>query len=183
VSVSTREGGTEALDGAGGDDFGAVFAPPSSARSPGLPRGEPRGGRREAEIDELRDTAPVDHDVARLHVAVHDAHLVDRPQPLEDLEDRGQHLAQAERPSLFDARGERLPRQELHHDEGAAILDAAVEHTDHVRMIHGRQRAGLAHEIVLALPERERVLAKHLDGDRALRHTMTPAVDGAEASP
>jgi hypothetical protein len=107
----------------------------------------------DAEVDQLHHVLVVGHvgqeDVLRLEVAVHDTARVGVGEGLEHVEHDRNQLAVGDplARGLLDARGQRLALQELHHQEGDAVLpDAEVENLDDVGMLDASRRPRLALE-------------------------------------
>ncbi len=57
---------------------------------------------RDPEVGDLRRSVQVDDDVVRLHVPVHDAVLVREREPVRDLADEGERVADGQRPLPLD---------------------------------------------------------------------------------
>jgi hypothetical protein len=75
---------------------------------------------RRREVQDLDDVQQRDEHVVRLHVAVDDANLVRRVQPAGDPV-RVLQRPQRVQPPLHQALGQRLARQQLHHQEEEAL--------------------------------------------------------------
>ena len=103
----------------------------------------------EAEVADPDAPLPVDEDVVRLEVAVHDAGGVGRGQALAGAAIDVEHLAPAAlRAGQPAAQG--LPGHELHRHEDLVAVRADVEDSDHVRMRQLGQRVGLAQDAAVA---------------------------------
>ena len=120
----------------------------------------------EAEVEELHDlearALAREEDVLGLEVAMHDAEVVRGPHRGHHLREDPRALRGVEAPSLREPPRERLSLEEVHHHERRAVLELEeVAHVDHVRVVDGGRRPGLAQEplsVVLALtvlPEEE----------------------------
>ncbi len=93
------------------------------------------GQVRQAEVGDLHLLLAVDHDVARLDVAVHHAVPMRVGQPGEDLFADLQHLLRREFSLPAQAVLQRLALDVLHHDEIGLAFAAAVNHADDIRVI------------------------------------------------
>jgi hypothetical protein len=153
---------------------------------------------REPEVGELHGAARGHHQVARLHVAMHDAASVrerERARAGEDdpeREGRARQVVCPPREVLARERARVHAREPLHDDAGEALAlvvdPREVEHGDHVRMVEERRgRLGLALEelrgrrIVLDL-RRARALERHVATEHAVLgdpNLAEPAVRGA----
>ncbi len=144
------------------------------------------GHLRDAEVEDLDDVAlPValdQHDVLGLEVAMDDAGGVRVLEPAQDLamdreRPRGRH-----RPGR-DRLGQRLARQELHHQEQRALGRAAeVGDGDDVRVREPAGRLGLALEAARELFLAAQLGQQHLDREIAPHHRVLGAVHGAHAA-
>ena len=113
--------------------------------------GRVRGGPGQAEIEDLDAAAAAfQPDVGRLDVAVDQAVLVGRRQPLGDLPADAQHLGDGQLASRASRRSSSgSPLQELHGQEGHAAVLADLVDGDDVVVLDGGRGLGLAQE---ALP-------------------------------
>ncbi len=129
---------------------------------------------------EVHEPAAVrgEEEVRRLHVAVDDAGVVQRGEPLEEVEGEVDGLGCGQRPTP-KARGESLAREQLHHDERLALVLADFEDRAEVRVADPRRRARLAQEA----PSRRVVRAlQHLQRDLAPQLLVLREVHAAHAA-
>lgn len=128
-----------------------------------------------------------DDDVVGLHVAVHDADLVNRAEGVaqitEDLHrapNGNEHVVV--RRVLADDHGEVHPDDELHREVRGLLVQAKRVDVDHVLVAHGGERGGFAAEAlsivrVLSSQELERARALKVHVDRAVEHAHAAAAD------
>ena len=102
------------------------------------------GGFSQAEVEQLR-AGLRQHDVPRLHVAMHDAQPMRRIERSHDLVGIGQCLRERNRAAL-EARGQGLAFQVFHDEEGDAVLVADIVDRTDVRMDESSDRLRLAVE-------------------------------------
>ena len=86
------------------------------------------------------------HDVGRLHVAMHHTAAVCSVQCFGDLRPDVHHTTQRQRTVAAQQAVGVHPVDELHGDPRVAVLDAAIEHSDDVRVVQPRDGLGLALE-------------------------------------
>ncbi len=140
------------------------------------------GQVRQAEVGDLHLLLAVDHDVARLDVAVHHAVPVRVGQSGEDLFADLQHLVRREFSLPAQAILQRLALDVLHHDEIGLAFAAAVNHADDVRVIQvGEDRRfplePLDEELVLG-----EIFRKDFDGDGAVEGQLPAAENDGHAA-
>ncbi len=146
----------------------------------------------DAEVEHLHDAVRAHHDVLGLHVAVHEAPLVGRPEGARSVH----HPAELRVPGhrrVADVGSQALADDELHREEHLAVGLADVEHGDGVRVIERRRGARFAHDegrrvgrrvrIAPPLGERgDRVDAQHLERDAPRKTRVVRAVHVGHAS-
>ena len=108
----------------------------SSSEAPG---GSRLGELGQSEIEELDAALGVDHDVAGLEIAVHDAGGVRLGQRAGDLDGVAQDLLEPHAP-LGDELAERLAVHVLHGDEVSAVLRGDVVDGDDIGIVEGARR-------------------------------------------
>ncbi len=127
----------------------------------------------QAEVQQLGAGAR-QHDVGRLEIAMDHAVAMRPVERIGDLGAVADDLVRRQRPAR-QAAGQRLAFEVLHDEEGDAVLLAdVVEHAD-VRVVQGRDRAGLAVEPLTQLRVVREDGREDLDGDRPVE----PGVAGA----
>ena len=99
----------------------------------------------EAEVEDLDDAVPGDHQVLGLQVPVHDPARVGGGQALGDLGGDLERLLERRR-SAVEQLAHGLSVDELHRDVGDAVGRADVVDRDDVGMVQGRGGAGLGLE-------------------------------------
>ena len=141
----------------------------------GVPTGVEGAG--DAEVGELHDTVGPHEDVGRLDVTVHDASLVGDAERERGLAEDRANLARLERRALCEDLGQRLAVDELHDEEGQAVVLAVVEDRGDV----GVQEAGGVHGLVTEAEGEEALVvgvgAHDLDRDAALEHVVDAGPD------
>ncbi|MDQ3035891.1 MAG: class I SAM-dependent methyltransferase, partial [Myxococcota bacterium] len=137
---------------------------------------------RDAEVEQLDELHPADalHEhVLGLEIAMHDAALVRGRERGEHLHRDALHAPLGHPPLPLEQRAERLALEQVHHEEGAPVLDAEVGDLRDVRM---RQRRG---ELRLALEARDDLgvlrdlRTQHLDRDGSAERLLHACVHGA----
>jgi hypothetical protein len=122
-------------------------------------------------------------DVARLDVAVDQAALVRRRQPLGDLPADAQHLVQRQRPPGPDqALLQRLAAEQRHRQERHPPVLIDLVHRDDVVVLDGRDRLGLAHEAPAGVLVRGQLRPDHLERDVPLEAQVLGQEDDAHAA-
>src|SRR5262249_44595640 len=117
-----------------------------------------------------------DEDVRGLDIAVDDSLLVGGPKRIADLYAKIQELAHGQR-FVANAVPERLPFQELHHQEGLAVKIADVVNRANARVIQrGRSTSLLPKPVKRHAVGGERLRQK-LDRNRALEAWVVGFVD------
>ena len=102
-------------------------------------------GVRDAEVADHRRSVLGDEDVARLHVAVHDPHLVRRRERRADLRPDPRRLSRGQRAVLAQQDRQRRRLDELHHDARLALVLDDIEHGHRVRVVQAGGDARLPH--------------------------------------
>ena len=141
------------------------------------------GQARHPEVHDLHRPVFLDEDVGGLDVAVDDAGLVGVGEPGQHLHDHRHLPLDGHRRGLAHRLLEVLALQELHRDEGRAVgVAAEVEDGDQVRVLHLRDRPGLASEALLELGV-VRDLGDHdLEGHVAVEDGVVGEVDLAHGA-
>ena len=134
------------------------------------------------EVRHLRGAAPVDEDVVRLDVTVHDPELVRERERAGDLAGEVQGESDRKRPDALDHRLQVLAVDVLEDDELTLLPLASVDDRDDVRMRETGNRARLAAEALDVLGVAPEVLVEHLDGHATLEHGVVRPVDGRHAA-
>ena len=101
----------------------------------GLGEGRIRGDPGDAEVGELHLPGPVDQDVGRLDVAVHDPRGVCGGQGVGGLHEQRCRLVGGEGTAFAHQPPEVDPVDVLHHQPPGVVVDDRVEDRDHVRMV------------------------------------------------
>ena len=137
----------------------------------------------DAEVEELGDHLAageaVEEDVARLDVAVDDPLVVRQREGAGHVADRRQHVERPEGAGALEDGVERVAREQLHHQEGRAVLGVAdVEHVDDARVADAPADAGLGEEAL----DGGGILggdagSHHLDGDLAAEGVVDRSPD------
>ena len=162
---------------------GARAGPPSrrSTRPAGAPdwqRDDPLDRHLgEAEVDELDDVVRAldEHHVARLHVAVDDAHRVRRGERRGDLPGDARPRAPAGAGPRLMTLAQRLAADVLEHEEVRAVVELAeVGGRGHVGVGHVRAGDGLALEARDELGQVLGLGVEHLDRDPLLEGRWSP---------
>ena len=135
----------------------------------------------EAEVEDLHGAVARDHEVLGLQVAVNQARLVRRREPLRHLAQQLEGLPDGKEAARGDM-PERLALDELHGEERLAPRLADLEDRDDVPMVQGRRRAGLADEAPKVLGVGEEVGPEHLDRDLAPEPLVAGPVDLSHAA-
>ena len=141
--------------------------------------GDPRGAEEagDAEVGEPDRAVVVQHEVRRLHVAMHDALAVDVVERGGGLGADARHPVGRERAALQQLTHGR-PAEQLEDEERVAVVGAGVEEADEVRVLKPGQGAGFGGEATLVLD-----LAEHLHRHVALEaHVPTPVHVGHAAA-
>ena len=132
---------------------------------------------RQSEVEELHPRGR-EHDVRGLDVAMGDVMAMGERERLGHLRRDRQGLV--ERESALRAGqtgGQRLPLQQLHHEERMALVIADVVHGADVRMGEGRDAPGFALEALPADRVAAQFSVEQLDGDRAAEPSIAHPVD------
>ena len=101
---------------------------------------------RASEIDEhgaAGRVAVLEHDVARLHIAVNEPRRVDRRECRRDVAPDAQHFCLRERPRRGELLFQRVTEQAFGPDAGASIEHVGAVYREHVGMPDARQVARL----------------------------------------
>ncbi|KZE92045.1 hypothetical protein AVP42_02901 [Agromyces sp. NDB4Y10] len=141
---------------------------------------------RDAEVADQRRPVLADQDVARLHVAVHDAPAVRGGECRADLGADARGLLRREGAVLLQQRRQRRRLDELHDDARLALVLDDVEHRHGVRMVQAGADPRLAHgplggDLAFLVGEL-RLGAQQLQGDGALEALVPRVPDDAHAA-
>ncbi len=150
------------------------------------PRGRGHGlagdGLGEAEVGDLDDAAVGDHDVLRLHVAVHESDVVGGGKRLHDRLDVRQRLLGRHRRFLGDDLAQRAALDVLHDDVRTSAVAALVEDGDDV----GVGEPGCGTRLAVELPREVEVvpeaLVHDLHGDDAVEPGVESSVDSGHSA-
>ena len=129
------------------------------------------------EIRHLDPAIPVDHDVARLHVAMDDPALVGGVEGPGRLRGDPCRLARRQRPAPFDDRGEVLAVDQLHDDERPGGVMPVVVDRDDVRVVQRRRGLGFVAEPRAEVGVATVLRAEDLDGDVTVELVVVAAID------
>ena len=136
---------------------------------------------REAEVEDLRVSAPGDKNVGRLDIAMDDAAGVRRIERVGDLD--------AEREQFLHRHGlaadfllQRHAVEELHGDEGLAVVLADVVDGADIRMIEGGGGLGLAQETGPRLGVLRDTIGQQLQSHKAVQTRVLGFVNDAHAA-
>ena len=140
--------------------------------------GEDAAGQ--AEIEDLGIAVVPHHDVLGLDVAVHDPGGMGRGQRPGHLADEGHQLRQGGTPG--GERPQRLPLDQLHDEEGLALVLVDVVDRADVGVVQGGGGAGLAPEPLQALGILGILLGQELQGDAAAEAGVLGLVDDPHAA-
>ena len=135
----------------------------------------------EPEVEQLDHALGRDANVRGLEVAVNDAGLVRRLEPLGDLPTHVDGLVDGQR-SALQPRLEVLARHELHREEACVAHLVDAEDPGDVRVVQRRERLGLALETPQPLVVLGEVLGQHFDRNIALEARVFGAIDLAHPS-
>jgi hypothetical protein len=124
---------------------------------------------------------PLQQDVLRLDVAVHDAACVRVVERLGDLAREAHRLVHRERPVPREPRAQRLPIDVRHHVVEPPGRVPRVEQGEHVRVLQRRGERDLAQEALRAERHRE-VRVEHLDRDGTRVAEVAREVDRGHAT-
>ena len=102
--------------------------------------------RREPEVDEPRAAVRLEHDVARLEVAVDEPASVHRVQGRRERDPEGDGLVERERVRRLQTLGQGRPSHQLHQEVGQAVDLAQLQDRGEPRVVHPGQRRRLASE-------------------------------------
>ncbi len=121
----------------------------------------------DAEVEDLHASIAREKDVVGFEVAVDDVFRVAGGQHVENRVRPGQEIADVDGLPVR-ARGERLPLQELHHEERGAVLgDVVVDDLNGAVVLHAVGRIRLAAEAFAHVLAFAHLRVQHLDGDLA----------------
>ncbi|GAA0923600.1 hypothetical protein GCM10009558_035640 [Virgisporangium aurantiacum] len=136
-----------------------------------------RGG--DAEVDDLGLPVRRDHDVGRLHIAVHDAVLVRGTERRGHLRADAQHVGHRQR-TVFEALGQRLAGEQLHHDVRnalAVVMLTEVEDPGDVRVSQLRDRLGLGPDAPAGVPVGDETWGEDLHRHLTVEHLVVGTPD------
>ena len=139
----------------------------------------------DAEIEDLDDLLVVharQEDIGGLEVTVDDARAVRASQGLAHLRADDPGLPQREAPLAFEAVAEVLAEQQLHHDVGEVLVDAMVEHLDHVGAPEPRRGSRLPRESSAGVRQLGERRAHEFDGNELVQLEVTRDPHGAHAA-
>ncbi len=133
----------------------------------------------DAEVEDLEQASPRDHQVGGLDVAVDDSAAVRIAQPVGELVEQLQLAQHRERLAVPDERGQRGALDVLHRDEELAVVLVHVVHRHDVRMLQSPGRTGFADEapakvVIVDLQE--------LEGDVPVDHRVAGQVEQPHAA-
>ena len=134
----------------------------------------------QAEIDHLGVAVVPHHDVLGLDIPVHDPGGMGRGQRLGHLADEVHQLGQGGTPGR--ERPQRLPLDQLHDEEGLALVLVDVVDRADVGMVQGGGGAGLAPEPLQPLGIPGILLGQELEGDAAAEAGVLGLVDDPHAA-
>ena len=134
---------------------------------------------RDAEVGDLDFAGIGDEQVARLHVAVHDAVRVRVFERAGDLRADRCYLARRQRATSVEDVAQAVSVDQLHHEVGAVRVFAPVVDRHHVRVVEARGRARLAPEALARARRRRR---RKLHRDRAVEQHVERGEDLAHAA-
>ena len=140
-----------------------------------------------AHVGLVRVVARLQEQVARLDVAVHQAHAVPGRQPARRLAQDGQRHVRGRRPRARQAHGQVLALQQLHHQEVQPHLGIRPEVVDghHVGMVQRRRGPRLAQKAALQAGVVVLVMGHDADdlyGHGAAQALVAGAIHGAHAA-
>ena len=107
-------------------------------------------------------------DVRGLQVAVDDPDAMSCRQALGHLHHQLRHPLERHRAVLAKPAVEIFAVQQLHHHERGVVVDAIIEHLDHVRAAHSRDGHGLALESFRRARRCRQAGGHELDGNPTL---------------
>ena len=141
--------------------------------------GDPRAAEEagDAEVGQPDRAVVVEHEVRRLHVAMHDALAVDVVERGGGLAADAGHPVERECAAVQQLAHGR-PAEQLEDEEGVAVVGSGVEETNEVRVLEPGERPGLCGEATFMLD-----LAEHLHRHIALEaHVPAPVHVGHAAA-
>ena len=133
-------------------------------------------GAGEAEIHDLDEPFPRDHDVGRLQVAVHDSGVVGRGEPVGDLAREIEELARGQGP-LRDQLAQGLAFHELHRHPGHGLRYADVVDGDDVGIVERGRGFGFALEPRQVRGVGSELRREHLDRHAPIEPRVARRVD------
>ena len=138
----------------------------------------------QAEIEDLDPSlmGGIEPDVAGLDVAVDQAAFVGGGQPLGDLPADPQHLGDARLAALLQPLVQRHALEELHRQEGDAVVLIDLEDGDDVVVVDGGHGLGLAQEALAGAGVGGQAGQHRLEGDEAFQLEVFGLVDDAHAA-
>ena len=181
AAVGRLAGGREAQRGPQGEDVAGRGGPFAAGLlgshvlggaddhlGPGQTRGGPAHGGH-AEVGQVGPTVPVEQDVGRLDVAVHDAGPVGRGQRPQQGVGQVVHDTGRQRPPGSHVLPERAARQVRHDQHHVVVLVDHVEQGDDVGVVQRRQRLGFAADALAGAGHLvgAAVQGQALEGDRS----------------
>ena len=122
-----------------------------------------------------------DQQIRRLHVAVHDVRGMERAKPVRERDDHGPYSIGVCDSARFDAVREHTAAGELHHEEGASVVERSdVVHRDDVGVVHASQELCLANKSLAGFGVVRVLRAQHLDGNVSVERVVERGQDDAE---
>lgn len=136
----------------------------------------------DAEVGDLQQTAPGQHQVRRLDVAMDDPALMGDGESLRRLHQQPGGFMRLDAAVAAQPFGERLALDELHGEEGLPRMFADEVDLHDVRIAELAHRAGLAQEALHHFRLMRQCFAHQLDGDMPLQGSFVALVDDAHAA-
>jgi hypothetical protein len=136
----------------------------------------------DAEVHQADDAPGVAHDVRSLQVAMDNAFIVDRFEPIRDLDRNGQGLAQGKRALRSQNLAQVHALDELHGDEIEALVGSVLVDAAYVLVCHPTRQLDLGSEALSHLRRARHVGAQHLHRYHVVEDTVLCLVDHAHSA-